>query len=76
MTATPSISAQLLAEVQGLYDDFVRSVADDAEMPIDYRRCGSLEVATDEESVQRLQRARSEVFHQQQRREVAKFLLV
>ena len=28
MTATPSISAQLLAEVQGLYDDFVRTMDD------------------------------------------------
>ncbi len=42
-----------------MYDDFVRSVADDAEMPIDYRRCGSLEVAADEESVQRLRDARA-----------------
>ncbi len=37
----------------GMYDDFVRDVAADSGIDIEYRRCGTLEVATDEESAAR-----------------------
>jgi glycine oxidase len=40
----------------GLYDDFVREVADDSGIAIEYRRSGTLEVATDEETAARLRR--------------------
>lgn len=38
-----------------MYDDFVREVAADSGIDIEYRRCGTLEVAADEESAVRCQ---------------------
>ena len=37
-----------------LYDDFVAGVTADSSTPIDYRRCGSLEVADDEAAAEEL----------------------
>lgn len=39
-----------------MYDGFVGDVAEDSGIPIEYRRCGTLEVATDDETARRLQR--------------------
>jgi glycine oxidase len=36
-----------------LYDDFVREVAEDSGIAIEYRRCGTLEVAMDDETAAR-----------------------
>jgi glycine oxidase len=47
----------LLVRSLALYDDFVREVSLDAGIPIEYRRCGSLEIATDDASADRLQAA-------------------
>jgi glycine oxidase len=38
-----------------MYDAFVADVANDAALPIEYRRCGTIEVATDAEAAARLQ---------------------
>ncbi len=38
----------------GLYDEFIASVARDNGPPVEYRRCGTLEVATDDASAARL----------------------
>lgn len=38
----------------GLYDDFVHDVSEESGLPVEYRRCGSLEVATDPASAARL----------------------
>jgi glycine oxidase len=39
-----------------LYDDFIREVADDSGSTIDYRRCGSLEIPSDESTAEVLRR--------------------
>jgi glycine oxidase len=38
----------------GMYDDFVKAVAEDSGLPVEYRRCGSLEVAPDVLAAERL----------------------
>jgi glycine oxidase len=48
---------ELLVRSLGLYDDFVRDVSLDSGIPIEYRRCGSLEIATDEAAAGRLRAA-------------------
>ena len=40
-----------------MYDDFVARVADGAAIDIDYRRCGSLEIATDDATADGFRRA-------------------
>lgn len=40
----------------GMYDDFVRRVEHDSGMPIEFRRCGTLEVAADDADRERLLR--------------------
>jgi len=40
-----------------LYDDFVRDVAEDSGSTIDYRRCGSLEVPSDETTAELLRQS-------------------
>jgi glycine oxidase len=42
-----------------MYDDFVASVAADAATTIDYRRCGSLEIASDEDAADLLRASQS-----------------
>jgi glycine oxidase len=42
-----------------MYDEFVRQAAEEAGIPIEYRRCGTLEVATDTASMRRLQAAQA-----------------
>lgn len=44
----------LTVQSLGLYDDFVSSAARESNTTIEYRRCGTLEIAQDEESVRRL----------------------
>jgi glycine oxidase len=39
-----------------LYDDFVREVADDSGIHIEYRRCGTLEIAVDQDTADRFRR--------------------
>lgn len=41
----------------GMYDTFVRDAADESGLPIEYRRCGTLEVATDARSAARLRQS-------------------
>lgn len=38
-----------------LYDEFVREVSEESGLPIEYRRCGTVEVATDAQTSARLQ---------------------
>lgn len=38
----------------GMYDTFVREVAEESGLAVEYRRCGTLEVATDEQAAARL----------------------
>jgi glycine oxidase len=38
----------------GMYDDFVREVCDESGLSVEYRRCGTLEVATDAAAAARL----------------------
>lgn len=40
-----------------LYDTFVREAAEESGLPIEYRRCGTIEVATDGAAAQRLKQA-------------------
>jgi len=40
-----------------LYDAFIKSVSDESELTIEYRRCGTLEVATDGASASRMRAA-------------------
>jgi glycine oxidase len=40
-----------------MYDDFVESVREESGLPVEYRRCGTIEVATDAASVSRLRDA-------------------
>lgn len=42
-----------------LYDDFVRDVEADAAVTIDYRRCGSLEIAADDDTAEALRAAQT-----------------
>jgi glycine oxidase len=49
----------LMTRSLALYDDFVEKITADAEIPVEYRRCGSLEIAVDAETSARLQRAAS-----------------
>ena len=44
----------LTVESLAMYDEFVESVAEESKTTIEYRRCGTLEIAHDEESVRRL----------------------
>ena len=39
-----------------MYDEFLRRVSEDSELTVEYRRCGTLEVATDASSAERLRR--------------------
>jgi glycine oxidase len=41
----------------GMYDGFVRAVSDDSGLKIEYRRCGTLEVAMDPATATRLQQS-------------------
>lgn len=45
----------------GMYDEFVRNVSGESGIAIEYRRCGTLEVATDRAAVERL--AQTEATH-------------
>jgi glycine oxidase len=47
----------LLVRSLGLYDEFVREVSLDSGIPIEYRRCGSLEIAMDDSAAERLRAA-------------------
>src|SRR5829696_4796011 len=40
-----------------LYDGFIKTVSDESELTIEYRRCGTLEVATDAASATRMRAA-------------------
>jgi glycine oxidase len=40
-----------------MYDEFVRELSAESELAVEYRRCGTLEVATDQPSVARLRAA-------------------
>jgi glycine oxidase len=40
----------------GMYDEFVREVAEDSGIEIEYSRCGTLELATDDETAARFRR--------------------
>jgi glycine oxidase len=44
----------LTVESLAMYDDFVATVAQESQTTIEYRRCGTLEIAHDESSVRRL----------------------
>jgi glycine oxidase len=44
----------LTVESLAMYDDFVASVSRESDASIEYRRCGTLEIAHDSESVRRL----------------------
>ena len=41
----------------GMYDDFVKTLTEESELKVEYRRCGTLEVATDAASESRLRQA-------------------
>jgi glycine oxidase len=44
----------LTVESLGMYDRFVATVSEEANLPVEYRRCGTIEVARDSGSVRRL----------------------
>jgi glycine oxidase len=45
----------LTVESLGLYDDFIKNVAQESSLPIEYRRCGTLELAHDSNAAEQLQ---------------------